>query len=91
MDKFFKVIAFLWFFISGYISIYSILGAAQKHELGIFMSYLVFQWLIALSLYFLGDFVRRVKKSEERMKRIIKKRKKFDERIENIIKRRGNV
>ena len=91
MDKFLKVIAFLWFFISGYISIYSIWGVAEKHELGIFMSYLVFQWLIALSLYFLGDFVRRVKKTEERMERIIKKRKKFDERIENIINRRGNL
>ena len=75
MDKIFKAIAFLWFFIYGALAGGMIWGAAEKHEVGRFMSYLVFQWLIALSLYFVGDFIRRVSNAEDRLDSIIKKRR----------------
>lgn len=76
MDKFFKVIAFVWFLFWGTLARNTIWGAAEEHEIGIFMSYLVYQWLIALALYFVGDFIRRVVKAEERLEGIIKKRSK---------------
>ena len=74
MDKFFKVIAFVWFLFWGTLARATIWGAAEEHELGIFMSYLVYQWLIALALYLVGDFIRRVNNAEQRLSGIIKKR-----------------
>lgn len=70
----FKVLAFIWFYISGRVALMTILGAAKDHELGIFISYLVYQWLIALALYFVGDFIRRVNNAEDRLNGIIRKR-----------------
>ena len=74
MDKFFKIIAFAWFLFWGNLAKNTIWGAAEDHELGMFMSYLIYQWFIALALYFVGDFIRRVSESEERLAGIIKKR-----------------
>ena len=70
----FKVLAFIWFLFWGNLARLTIWGAAEEHELGIFMSYLVYQWLIALALYFVGDFIRRVNNAEDRLNGIIRKR-----------------
>lgn len=70
----FKVLAFVWFLFWGNLARLTIWGAAEEHELGMFMSYLIYQWLVALALYFVGDFIRRVNNAEDRLNGIIRKR-----------------
>lgn len=70
----FKVLAFIWFLFWGNLARVTIWGAAEEHEIGLFMSYLVYQWLIALALYFVGVFIRRVNNAEDRLNGIIRKR-----------------
>lgn len=74
MALFFNILAVVWFLFWGNVARVTILGAAEEHEIGLFMSYLIYQWLIALALYFVGDFIRRVKNAEDRLDGIIRKR-----------------
>ena len=79
MDKVFKVIAFIWFFGEGLYSISTVMYAMKAEQLGEWLILLLFYWSIALTLYFTGDFIRRVSLVDERMNRIIKSSKEAKE------------
>jgi len=76
MSIVFKIIAFIWFFISGNNARLQIWGAAEDSQMGLCIAYLIFNWLIALSLYFVGEFIRRIDDAEERFEGIKRKRSK---------------
>ena len=72
MIKFCKIFAFVSFFISGFCALGFAFPAAEKGEFEILMMMLVYNWIISLTVYFIGIFTEKVSRAEERLKSIMK-------------------